>query len=156
MNLDKIEITESGDSGLAVIMFEQVISSNSREVLLARKINELIDVIKTLNSKIDKKEVKQEATKDLAKPILKKYHYTPRPKREAKPKKPRIYDKEYQASYYKDKKEKIMLKRRLRKVDKDCEQCGKPLDPLRIHKTERFHRECVAPYQVENRIGMYA
>jgi hypothetical protein len=78
------------------------------------------------------------------------YKYTPKPKREA------INEKYYQAWYYQAHKKDIMLKRRLRKVDKDCEQCGKPLDLLRIHKTERFHRECVAPYQVENRIGMYA
>ena len=41
--IEKIELNEKGNLGVAVTMFGQIISTNSYEVLLAKKLNELID-----------------------------------------------------------------------------------------------------------------
>ena len=65
-------------------------------------------------------------------------------------------EKYYQAWYYRTNKETIMLKRRLRLVEKDCVHCGKPLDPLRINKSAKLHRECVYPYLRANGSGFFA
>ena len=66
------------------------------------------------------------------------------------------YEKEYQAWYYITHKKDIMLKRRLRLIEKDCNHCGKPLDPLRINKRAKLHQECVVPYARKNKIGFFA